>query len=309
MNQNLLLPKIKFFLTILFISLLAQLNATPDTTKVIVQDVLNDTNNVIPNNLQVVYICTGSYAYAYHSNNTCAGLNNCKSSIVYLDENQAVNAYGRKPCCKCWRNVGYNCKDDNPYNSGTYSNGGGGDGAAMAMIVIGGAIVATSVFILSNEVYVAPAYSFYKGKRYLPSSIKKIKQKPALGFCFQLRKNFENSGLEYGFSYFSYEQYVTYVDPKIPIRRRIVNKFGGNLNYVHNFFNDRMPENVLLFAGPTLKFVDRFGAGGIVGISYKVHDRVKFDFRYELSSQSNQIQLGLQILYQKEYFWKKRRNK
>ena len=41
-------------------------------------------------NSQIVYVCTGSYAYAYHSRPNCPGLGNCKGDIKYTDENYAV---------------------------------------------------------------------------------------------------------------------------------------------------------------------------------------------------------------------------
>ena len=74
---------------------------------------------------QTVYVCTGSYAYAYHSRSNCPGLGNCKGDIRYTDENYAVNSLNRVPCCRCWSNVSGRCKDDNPYYSG--GSGSGGD--------------------------------------------------------------------------------------------------------------------------------------------------------------------------------------
>ena len=34
---------------------------------------------------QTVYICSGQYAYAYHSRKNCAGLNNCKGQVQYTN--------------------------------------------------------------------------------------------------------------------------------------------------------------------------------------------------------------------------------
>ena len=97
---------------------------------------------------QTVYICTGVYAYAYHSRSDCPGLNNCKGQINYTDEYSAVNSFGRRPCCRCWSNVSGNCKDDNPSYGG--GSGGGGDNSeAYAYLAL--AIVATSAIILSND--------------------------------------------------------------------------------------------------------------------------------------------------------------
>src|SRR5262245_25534217 len=74
---------------------------------------------------QIVYICTGAYAYSYHSNANCAGLGNCKASIGYIDENTAYYNYKRRPCCRCWSNNSNDCKDDLVGGGG---NGGGGGG-------------------------------------------------------------------------------------------------------------------------------------------------------------------------------------
>ncbi len=44
-----------------------------------------------------VYICTGKYAYSYHSTNTCSGLNKCNAEIKKVTLSQAKQK-GRKPC-------------------------------------------------------------------------------------------------------------------------------------------------------------------------------------------------------------------
>lgn len=43
------------------------------------------------------YICTGSGAYAYHSNRSCSGLNKCKSSIISTSN---LSGYSRCKICK-----------------------------------------------------------------------------------------------------------------------------------------------------------------------------------------------------------------
>lgn len=73
-------------------------------------------------NQQRVYICTGQYAYAYHSRPDCPGLNNCKGDILYTDNYTATYKLNRIPCCRCWLNVTGNCCDDNPYNQKLSSN-------------------------------------------------------------------------------------------------------------------------------------------------------------------------------------------
>ena len=61
---------------------------------------------------QTVYLCGGQYAYAYHSSQSCSGLNNCGSQVFYVDRYNAVQDYNRRPCCICWSNVRDNCTKD-----------------------------------------------------------------------------------------------------------------------------------------------------------------------------------------------------
>jgi len=56
-----------------------------------------------------------------------------------------------------------------------------------------------------------------------------------------------------------------------------------------------------------VNYLNDFGGGGIVGIEMKIFDRLRFDLRYELTTQTNQIQVGLIFTYQKKYFWQKNR--
>lgn len=48
-----------------------------------------------------VYICTGKYAYSYHSNRSCSGLNNCKSEIKRVTIESAIKMH-RTQCDKCY---------------------------------------------------------------------------------------------------------------------------------------------------------------------------------------------------------------
>jgi hypothetical protein len=49
-----------------------------------------------------VYICHGGSAYAYHSSNSCAGLNRCTHEITAVTKGQAEGEYKRRPCKKCY---------------------------------------------------------------------------------------------------------------------------------------------------------------------------------------------------------------
>ena len=233
-------------------------------------------------NSQIVYICTGNYAYAYHSRSDCPGLGNCKGEIKYTDEYTAVNNLGRVPCCRCWTNVTGRCKDDNPY----YGGGGGYGDNSEAYAYLALAIVAASAFILSNDIYIYPTLSFYN-PQYFGSNNNLL----GTGWTFGLRKKFKYSALEYGASYINHNYY---------------NRWGGHLNYVHNIFYNSTPYWMRVYVGPTVNYIYNFGYGGLVGVQMKIFDRLRFDIRYELTTQTNQIQAGLIFTYQKKYFWEKK---
>lgn len=249
---------------------------------------------------QTVYVCTGAYSYAYHSISNCAGLSNCKGEIKYTDEYSAVNSFGRRPCCRCWSNVSGDCKEDNPSSNGG-SGGGGSGGEAYAILAI--AIVATSAIILSNDVYYYQAASFYNTSKKNNGS--GSYNGVGTGSVFGFRKTFKHSALEYGVSYLKYDtKYnngngILYTFPQ--------NRWGGHFNFVHNVFYNKTPIWLKTYFGPSLNYVYDFGYGGIIGGEIKLFDRLKFDLRYELTSQTNQIQAGLIFTYQKKYFWQKKR--
>jgi hypothetical protein len=252
-----------------------------------------------PRDLQTVYVCTGSYAYAYHSRSDCPGLGNCKNEIKYTDENNAANNMGRIPCCRCWSNVNGRCKDDNPYNAG--SGGGTNNSEAYGYIAI--AVVAASAVILSNDMYVYPTYSFYKSSgNFIPySSVSTISNSSSWSFGF--RKTFEHSALEYGTSYM--KSTIEYDDGYGNFYTYETDRWGLHLNYVHQVFYNKTPYWLNIYLGPSINYVYDFGYGGIVGTEMKVFDRLKFDIRYEYTTQTNQIQAGLIFTYQKKYFWQK----
>ena len=49
-----------------------------------------------------VFICNSATAYAYHSYESCRGLNRCTHEIVRVSEERAQEL-GRRPCQVCWR--------------------------------------------------------------------------------------------------------------------------------------------------------------------------------------------------------------
>lgn len=252
--------------------------------------------NEVSNNNQIVYVCSGQYAYAYHSIKDCHGLNNCKGDILTTDEVSALNSRWNKPCCRCWSNVKNNCKDDNPTNGSAYG-GGGNDDAASAVAI---AIIAGSAIILSNDLYVYRINSFYDNNINTGSDTSQVGN--STGWAFGFRKTLKKSAFEYGMSIFQTEiKYNDYFS-------NISEKYKFNLNYIHNLFDSKLPKNLKVYLGPTINTSDIFdniGYGGIIGTNYKIFDRLKIDLRYEQTNQTNQILLGLIFNYQKKYFWQK----
>ena len=254
-------------------------------------------SHILPTNAQIVYICTGKYAYAYHSRSTCTGLNNCKGEIKYTDEYTAVNDFGRKACCRCWSNAISDCKDD----ASTYGgSGGSGDGDAYAYIAV--AVIAASAIVLSNDLYVYPTYSFFKGEN--PSYGQELSNKNGAGFVFGFRKKFKHSALEYGLSYIKFDETIyNYGNGYLYSYNQ--SRSGIHFNFVQQMFYDRTPDWLKVYLGPSLNLVSEFGYGGIVGSEIKLLDRLRFDLRYERTTQTNQVQAGLIFTYQKKYFWQK----
>ena len=84
-----------------------------------------------------------------------------------------------------------------------------------------------------------------------------------------------------------------------------LNRWGWHFNFVQQLFYNKTPNRLKFYLGPSINYVYDFGYGGIMGAEMKLFDRLKFDVRYEWTTQTNQIQAGLIFTYQKEYFWKK----
>lgn len=56
------------------------------------------------NEVEYVYICTGTYAYTYHKTDKCEGLDRCSREIKKVTKDEAVDKYKRKPCKYCYGN-------------------------------------------------------------------------------------------------------------------------------------------------------------------------------------------------------------
>ena len=262
---------------------------------------------------QTVYVCTGSYAYAYHSRNNCSGLNNCKGEIRYTDEYNAQVSMHRKPCCICWSDVQNNCAQDGQAYGG---GGSGGSGAGYAMIAVAAAVAVASLFILSNEIRISGVASFYEGIPIQKVNNRNVTSYPGGGFSIMLRKDFKHGGLEYGGGLIAFnrtEVYNNYYGNQY-IRRE--QKLVGNvcIDYVHFIAENRMKQNLKVFIGPLVKYrfddanngiIYNFGFGVTTGLKFQFHDRIALDFRYEITHTTNQLSLGIQFLYQKKYFWQR----
>lgn len=248
----------------------------------------------VSDDYNTVYVCTGNFAYAYHSRSNCPGLGNCKGSIKYTDENYAINKLKRVPCCRCWSNVSGRCKDDNPGTGGGGSGGSDPDAeAALAMVII-----VFSAAILSNDIYAYPTVSFQKQYPEYPN----YEIKSGFGWLFGFRKTLAKSAFEYGASYIKHDAILNNGYYSTPEE---LTRWGFHLNYVHELFYNKTPIWLKSYIGPSINYVDNFGYGGIVGMQFKLVNRLDFDVRYELTTTTNQIQFGLIFNYQKVYFWNK----
>ncbi len=281
------------FLLILFI-----LNQISNAQDIAYIGNINKDSSFENKSYQYVYICTGQYAYAYHSYSNCTGLNNCKGQIIYVDINVAKNNYNRVPCCRCWSNVNNRCQEDNPNHSENRSGSGSNNAASYAVL----AIIMLSVVILSNDVYLGPSYSFYKFKIQDNSSIKKS---VGLGYTIQLRKTFKQCAIEYGGSWIRYKQTIIDNYSQNTYYQKSKEIWSVHLGFIHNIFYKKLPSRLSIYIGPTVMYLKDFGYGGTIGLSLKLIERLKLDLRYQLTTQSNQLTLGLNFTYQKKYFWKK----
>lgn len=144
-------------------------------------------------------------------------------------------------------------------------------------------IAVASVFIFSNDIYVYPVTSFYKSGG----------QTDGTGWIFGLRKTFNYSALEYGVSYLkSTTNYgYGYSEPS--------ERWGVHLNFAQQIFYNKTPDWLRIYIGPSVNCVYDFGYGGIIGTEMRLLNRLKFDVRYERTTQTNQLQAGLIFTYQK----------
>ena len=217
----------------------------------------------------------------------------------------AVNSFGRKPCCRCWMNITGDCHDDNNYSSSSgssYSGGGGGDagGVAIVIAVVAVVTVVTEATLISNDFYLYPCHSFYRTNKDLNIS-------GGSGYLFGFRKNFKHFSLEYGTGIMEFKTsyFNSYNNSK---ETNLLERMPVQINVTHDIFQNKTPKKLKLYVGLTSNYVFDYGFGGILGANYIIVGRLTFDLRYEISGQTNQIQAGLIFKYQKTYYFGKWNN-
>lgn len=257
----------------------------------------------IISNSQTVYVCTGSYSYAYHSRSNCSGLNNCKGEIKYTNEEYAISGLKRKPCCICWSNVQRDCYTDNSKyssSSGTSGGSGGLSDNSNAQAAAGLAILVGSVAVLSNDFYLHYTNNFDASNREIqPASLR-----------FGFRKLFGESVIEYGATlnspitksvFIGNYSNGSYQYPFKEVTKS--NIWNYNLGFLHRVYSFGRYQYFNLYLGPTANYTENFGLGGIISTQYTLGKVGKLDLRYEITSQTHHFSIGFIIHYQDKYFW------
>lgn len=198
-----------------------------------------------------------------------------KESCPYCSD---IYSHTHKNCPRC-RGTG---KVQSNTNSHDYSHVFNNENIDYNAYVYLGIAVA-SVFIFSNDIYVYPVTSFYKSGEQTDGS----------GWTFGLRKTFNYSALEYGASYLkSTTNYgYGYSEPS--------ERWGAHFDFVQQIFYNKTPDWLRIYIGPSVNYVYDFGYGAIIGTEMRLFNRLKFDIRYERTTQTNQLQAGLIFTYQK----------
>jgi len=269
--------------------------------------------------LKEVVICMDEDKLSFHSHSDCIGLETCESEFNYVDAMDARKKYARENCCICWDNPGQDCKNDNP---DYYSEEGGWeedpgfyvddlwwlDGGTPYFYVIA---IASSIALLSNEIYVGASYPFLPPK--LTTGINQTME-PVIGASFIFRKNFNPNALEYGFSTYNYS--ITEETPNNTNYYDIQN-YVINFGYLHKLNQHLSTQKdplikLNLYAGPTLTYGwnfddgqlnDRFGIGGTMVLGIPLGKRVNLDLRGNVSNYSSDFSIGFRWLYQRNLPW------
>lgn len=181
-------------------------------------------------------------------------------------------------------------------NSGSYSSASENNTSSFAYFGIG-VITGGLLISISNDLYIYPIYSFYRGNRSYSDYIR------GSGWGFGFRKTFRHSAIEYGLSCITFSERFLTGSTTTTAKVYPFMKVGFHINYVQQLFYNLSPMN--LYVGPTINLIEGFGYGGIIGTEIRLHESLKFDFRYEYSTATDQIQAGLIFTFHKKSFWKK----
>ncbi len=161
-------------------------------------------------------------------------------------------------------------------------------------ILFGTALVASGIFLLSNDVYLYPTYSFYQKENVVPNSF---------GWAFGLRRKFTHSALEYGASVL-YREYDNF---NINKDNEQTSQWGGHINFIYDIFHnkkvhwlEKSPLPLTFYLGASVNYIQKLGLGGIVGTQIQLFKRLKIDLRYERTTQTSQLQAGLIFTYNKD---------
>ena len=277
------------------------------------------TNDAKNSSKEQVLICEDEDKLSFHSHAQCIGLETCDTQLKYIDAIQATKKYARYACCICWDNPGEDCKNDNPdyySDEADYEDDSGVyvddlwwlNSTEPYFIVIA---LATSVALVSNEVYVGATYPFLPPKltTTLSQSIEKT-----VGGSLIFRKNFKPDALEYGISAHSYS-----VEDRQSNRTRFydIQNYVISIAYLHelnqHFSTQKDPlVDIKFYAGPMISYGwnfldeavnDQFGIGGTFGIAIPLGKKINLDFRSTISSYSSDFSIGFRWLYQRKLPW------
>lgn len=72
------------------------------------------------------------------------------------------------------------------------------------------------------------------------------------------------------------------------------------INYIQHIYYESIPEWYSIYVGPTINYNSKLGVGALIGTSLRMSSRFNLDFRYELSTETNQFQLGLIFTFNKK---------
>jgi len=141
---------------------------------------------------------------------------------------------------------------------------------------------------VANDIYFHPNLSFLEFNEH------NLNYKPISSFDTGLRVDFDDSALEYGISHIVYESNI------FDSQYNEIDYWGLHMSYLQNIFSNKFPSRFKVYVGPSINYVSKLGIGGVTGMNYRIFNRLKLDFRYELTSETNQLSAGLIFTFNKD---------